>query len=225
MNQTSQFSTIIFDYDGVLADNHQFNFLACQVAAKACGVELTESEYLEYFYPGQYLIGGTQSLLAKYHKQNWVEKFIQIKTQQDPLYTQAVKPISGAIEFVNWAFEAGFQLAIGSGARRPLIEKFLVKYDLTQKFTLLVTAEDVTNSKPNPETYLKLLAQLNISTKNAIIIEDSVAGISAAIAAKCFVIGLVSTSPAEALKKANKIANSYSEIPKIINQVSQNIIR
>jgi len=55
-------------------------------------------------------------------------------------------------------------------------------------FEMILTNQDVTKSKPDPEGYLKTLKELNFSNKNTIIIEDSPKGVAAAEASGCHVI-------------------------------------
>jgi len=57
--------------------------------------------------------------------------------------------------------------------------------DLQNSFDLVITREDVTRRKPDPEAYLLALSRLRLSAKDTIVFEDSSAGLKAATAAGC----------------------------------------
>jgi mannitol-1-/sugar-/sorbitol-6-phosphatase len=77
---------------------------------------------------------------------------------------------------------------------------------------VLVTSDDVTHGKPDPEPYLKGAARLGFSPADCLVIEDAPAGIHAARAAGMTVIGLASTYKADKLVEANAIIKSFREL-------------
>lgn len=74
-----KYTGIIFDFDGVLADSYQFNFIACKNAAERCGIAFNEMNYDYYFPPGTTLISGTNKLLADKSKEHLYDKYLQLK--------------------------------------------------------------------------------------------------------------------------------------------------
>jgi beta-phosphoglucomutase-like phosphatase (HAD superfamily) len=85
---------------------------------------------------------------------------------------------------------------------------------LHRYFDAVVTAEDVSRTKPDPEPYLRAAEQLGVSTQFCVAIEDSRNGVRSAKAAGCHVIGLTTTYSADALMAAGAdvVWNSYREI-------------
>lgn len=67
-------------------------------------------------------------------------------------------------------------------------------------FTVIIDANKVSKSKPDPEGYLKAAAQLGIEPKRCVVFEDSLQGVKAGKAAGCLVVGIVGTMPAETLQ-------------------------
>lgn len=77
---------------------------------------------------------------------------------------------------------------------------------------VLVTADDVTNGKPDPEPYLKGAARLGFDAKDCIVIEDAPAGIQAARSAGMKVIGLASTYAPSELHSADAVVEGFQRI-------------
>ena len=82
---------------------------------------------------------------------------------------------------------------------------------------VLVTSDDVTHGKPDPEPYLKGAVQLGFAPAECLVIEDAPAGIESARAGGMTVIGVASTYPAEKLMQADSVAGKLADI-----QISSN---
>ena len=74
----------------------------------------------------------------------------------------------------------GFKLAVCSNSIRKTILTVLAKFDIIDRFDLILSNEDVTNSKPHPEIYWKAMSLLNVLPEETLIIEDSPYGLLAA---------------------------------------------
>jgi HAD superfamily hydrolase (TIGR01509 family) len=79
-------------------------------------------------------------------------------------------------------------------------------------FDAILTADDVTRSKPDPQGYLRAAAKLGFSPRNCIVFEDSIAGVQAGAAAGASVVGITTTNPAHRLTAADKIIDSFDNI-------------
>ncbi len=117
----------------------------------------------------------------------------------------------GAARFVTSAARAGLALAVVSGARRSEVEAGLDQEGLRERFEVLVTADDVTRGKPDPEGYRLALALLNgdrspsvkaIGASEAVAIEDSPAGLEAAAACGLRTVAVAHSFPAARLARA-----------------------
>ncbi|MEO3859286.1 HAD-IA family hydrolase [Acrocarpospora sp. B8E8] len=104
-----------------------------------------------------------------------------------------VEVVPGAAEFVHAVAASGAPTALVTSARRWWAEdrlRWLGVYDLVQT---IVTAEDVTAGKPDPEAYLTAAARLGVEPADCVVFEDSLAGIAAARAAGMTCVGLATT--------------------------------
>jgi len=89
---------------------------------------------------------------------------------------------------------------------------------------VLVTSDDVTNGKPDPEPYLKGASLLGFSPQECLVIEDAPAGIQSAKAGGMKVIGLASTYPADKLEAANNVVQTLGRIQINSNGVGKLLI-
>ena len=102
-------------------------------------------------------------------------------------------------------------MAINSGALRPEIEFALDLLACRGKFVAIVSAEDTTRCKPDPQGYLLALDALrrqpevagaDFRAEHCLVIEDSLAGVASAKGAGMWAVGITHTYPAEALQEA-----------------------
>jgi len=96
------------------------------------------------------------------------------------------------------------RLAVVSGAARSEIDMVLRAAGL-DVFEVIVSAEDVTRGKPDPEGYLLALLRLRLQVTDAVAIEDSPPGIAAAKAAGLSCVAVLGTVPRERLGQADEI--------------------
>jgi beta-phosphoglucomutase len=104
--------------------------------------------------------------------------------------------------------EAAERVAVGvvSGSVRAEIQPVLAAADLSSAITVLVTADDIRRSKPDPEGYLIALHLLGVPPRDAVAVEDSEAGVAAAKAAGVYTVGVTTTLPADRLSAADAVA-------------------
>ena len=106
-------------------------------------------------------------------------------------------------------------LCIGSGAKKSDYFSF-EKFNLESFLEVIISADDVNYSKPNPETFQKVIDILNESENiraiDCLVIEDTPGGISAAKSANMFCASITNTFDKSLLLEADFIFNSYREI-------------
>ena len=101
------------------------------------------------------------------------------------------------------------QVGIVSGALRPDIASALEQVNLSHAIDLIVSADDVTESKPNPAGYLKALDILRLGPTECLVLEDTFIGIKAAKAAKIPVVGVAHTFPFHMLQRCTDWTVDY----------------
>lgn len=170
---------IIFDLDGVLFDAKHIHYLALN---KALGekYKISWNDHL-LIYDGLKtseklkILTKEKNLPINLYDQIWKDK--QKYTIE---YIDTVKfnfKLSNILSSLN---KEGFLLAVCSNSIKDTINKILNKLGVYNYFDLILSNEDVTNSKPHPEIYWKAMINFNILPEETLIIEDSPHGLLAA---------------------------------------------
>jgi beta-phosphoglucomutase len=207
---------IIFDFNGVIADDETIHVLAFQQALKEEGIALSKDDYYGT-YMGMDERNCTIDLLTTLTGTRDQSRVQRIMDRKAALFMDIAgkhKPslFPGVVEFVK---EAGkrYSLAIASGGRRGQIDLALVDTPIHKDFAVIVSAEDTGVGKPDPAIYERTLKKLNAtacsSTRilpgHCLVIEDSRAGIQSARSAGMKVIGLATTYPPDQLADADMV--------------------
>lgn len=213
---------IIFDFNGVIADDETPHFLAFQQALREHGLALTEDTYY-----GTYLGMDERNCAAALLKaatgstdRVLVQRIMDRKAAlfRDHIVRHKPQLFPGIVEFVKRA-GTRYRLAIASGGRREQIEFALRDTPIAKDFAAVVAADDTTVGKPDPEVYRLALARLNalecrppLAPGECLVIEDSRAGIQSALAAKMPVVALATTYPADQLTEANLVLKAPRDL-------------
>lgn len=214
---------IIFDCDGVIVDSEPHHLKAFQIILEAEGIVLTEEVYYE-----KYLAlddkGLFEALLLAHHRpvDNKILKRLILKKM--PIYKKLAEEklfiYPGVVSFVKKAL-GHYHLAIASGAFRGEIKFALDTGGIRSAFPVIVSAQDVRQGKPHPESYLTALAKLNkllrteppIFASECVVIEDSLHGLQSARTAGMKCLAVCSSYPRDILEKqADRVVDNLTEI-------------
>jgi len=182
----------IFDLDGVIVDTAKYHFLAWQKIADELGIEFTpeHNENLK----GVSRVRSLDLILelgkmsaSQEDKNKWLkqknEDYLSYLTDMD-----ISEVLPGVIPILQFLKENNQPIALGSASKnaRPILEKTgIISY-----FDAIVDGNDVTNAKPDPEVFLQAAKLLGAENENAIVFEDSVAGVQAANVAGMTSVGI-----------------------------------
>ena len=221
---------IIFDFNGVIADDETPHLECFQQALAESGLTLTKEEYYGT-YLGMDERTCAAALLLKRDGRCDPSIHARIAERKATLFrdhTATQKPalfpwVSGFVERA-----AGpYRLTIASGGRREQILSALAGTAIEQHFELIVSADECAVGKPDPAIYEFALRQLNarrprpplLRSSECLVIEDSRAGIQAALKAGMRVLAVATTYPASQLTDAHLVVPSLDGIqPKDLAQ-------
>jgi beta-phosphoglucomutase len=214
---------IIFDFNGVLADDETPHFICFRQALAAEGLELSREDYYG-LYQGMDERNCAAALLAAsgQHDVERLQRIIERKMALFREYETTQKPplFRGVVEFVKEA-AARYRLAIASGGRRAQIEFVLAGTPIERQLPIIVSAEDIAIGKPDPGIYRLTLNHINeanpvptppIQPGQCVVIEDSVAGIQAARWAGMKVVALATTYHPDRLGEADLVLPSLDGV-------------
>ena len=218
----SPFSAVIFDLDGVLADSEPWwNQIDAKLLAEH-GVS----------YRGEYhrnVLGVSYRLAVEFYKNAFhisvsVEELMRRRSEiATEFFANRVGLFPSAKTTLGQLCEMKLHLAVGtssvSGSARP----FLDRTGIRSLFGVVVTGDEVQRGKPHPDIYLRTAKRLGSSPEECLVIEDALAGVSAAKAANMRVAAIPDTrfvDPREYEMKADYVLGSLSEIPALIRRIS-----
>ena len=205
---------VLFDYNGVIANDERLHEIAFARVLSRYGVILTHNTYRRNCL-GKTDKDGFQQLvlsfageLASVPVEDLVQQkqrtYLRLVSHDDILYPHAAEVIK--------ALSNDVKLALVTSATLAEVLSVLGGNGLTEAFSAIITAEDIVRGKPDPEGYLKGLEALMVSPDRAIAIEDSKSGVEAAKAANVVCVAVLHTSTVEDLLIADLIVNSIADI-------------
>ncbi len=198
--------------NGVIINDERIHQESWRQLSKKYDFHLTEQDFTEHVFGKTekdtfaYLFGKelTPAELEK-HSAERVEIAIDLFTPQLAL-------TDGLEDFLKELEKNSIPIAIATSARRTYTNFILDGLNIRHYFQKVVTSEDVTRGKPDPEIYLLAAKELGASPQNCIVFEDSLSGIKSGKAAGMKVIAITTTHKREELSSADKIIDSFSEL-------------
>jgi HAD superfamily hydrolase (TIGR01509 family) len=209
---------LIFDFDGVIADDEPLHLAAFQHALAAEGIALTREAYYAR-YLGLEDRAAVVEALREAGEPAAPERVRAVAAAKADRFLDLVRAgaplFPGVVAFVRDA-AARVPLAIASGALRREIELMLAQSGLGECFGAIVSAEDVGAGKPSPEGFLRALEALrmrflNLAPAECLVIEDSQPGVEGARRAGMRCLAVTNSHPAAALGGADLIVGSLEE--------------
>ncbi len=201
---------VLFDMDGLLVDTEPLNVAVVTKVCGELGINLT-SEEKHYCASG---ITNKKFYTELFNNRNLKFELNEIlnKTFQtyDELLKTETKSFSGAINLPKLLSEK-YKLGLVSGSTKNQVNIVLSKLDIGNLFKVVVTADDITSSKPNPEGYLLAANKLNISSQECLVLEDGEQGVKAAKSAGMKVIGVINNSE-QNLSLADLVVKDLTEV-------------
>ncbi len=165
----------IFDLDGTLFDTSEVNYYAYKDALKPFGVSLDKNYYVNRCNGRHYteflprIMGGSENIEAvhKSKKETYVKNLDKARMNIH-LFEMAR------------AMKDTYYLAIVTTASKKNATDILKYFDCIECFDYMVTQEDITKVKPDPQGFLQAMSHFGINGRNTVIFEDSDVGIQAA---------------------------------------------
>jgi HAD superfamily hydrolase (TIGR01509 family) len=206
---------IIFDLDGVLVEAKKIHFDTLNISLSLIDSKytITWNEHLNK-YDGLKtnqklkMLSDEKGLPENLHSKVWENKqSLTLKSLRD---LKVDKELQSTIEKLS---KDGYKLACCSNSIRKTVFTVLSKLDIIEYFDVIISNEDVINSKPHPEMYWTAMSKLNFLPEQTLIVEDSPYGLLAAHRSKSNILRVLNT------KEVN-----YNNIKSKISQIEKNKI-
>jgi beta-phosphoglucomutase-like phosphatase (HAD superfamily) len=167
---------LIFDCDGTLADTMPAHYRAWQAVLRPLDLVFDEGRF--------YSLGGVptrkigQMLVAESGRDIDVDALVKAKEDAFVAQLPSIVPIVAVVDIARAA--RGVQpIAVASGGRRPLVEATLRQIGVRDWFEVVITAEDTTAHKPEPDVFLEAARRLGVTPAHCTVYEDTELGLEA----------------------------------------------
>lgn len=179
-----KYEGIIFDNDGTVVDSMPVYYRAWRAALTAHGLSFPEEQF--YALAGKSARSIVDLLNEEQGKTVLFDDIQAAKAVALEKEFASIQAITPVFELVKYAKESGKRIAIASGGHRTNVLRSLVGIGLKPRefFDTVVTTEDVTKGKPDPETFLLTAQRLGVAPEKCIGFEDGDLGLVALRAAK-----------------------------------------
>ncbi|SEL06277.1 haloacid dehalogenase superfamily, subfamily IA, variant 3 with third motif having DD or ED/haloacid dehalogenase superfamily, subfamily IA, variant 1 with third motif having Dx(3-4)D or Dx(3-4)E [Carnobacterium iners] len=172
---------LIFDMDGLMFDTGRLAYRAYLESAKKHDFEVTHNVY--YYLTGRTEKGIRQHMEELYGNDvshdEWRDSINMFK-DEILAHEKRVYKKKGLVDLLEFTKNNGIKIAIASSSDREKVNYYLEIEGISEYFDIIIAGDEVINSKPDPEIFLSACKKSEITCSNAIVLEDSAAGIEAA---------------------------------------------
>lgn len=210
-----QYKAVVFDLDGVICHTDQYHYQAWKALADKLGVYFDEQinnrlRGVSRMESLEIVLEHCDGTLTQEDKQN-------LAAEKNDLYRELLKKMSPADlsaevkETLDALRAGGLVLAIGSSSKNTRF--ILERIGLGDYFDAISDGNNIVNSKPDPEVFLKAAQFIGLSPKDCLVVEDAKAGIQAAAAG-----GFDSAAIGDAVKCGLAVYNmdTFADLKKIV---------
>jgi beta-phosphoglucomutase family hydrolase len=209
------FKAFLFDLNGTMIDDMDYHVRSWHRILNQLGANLSKEEakaecygknheVIERVFPGRF---------------SEVEKdrmSIEKEQQYQEEYRPSLALIPGLMEFLIEAKNNNIKMAIGSAAIMFNIDFVLDGLNIRDYFDVIVSADDVSRSKPDPETYLKCASLLGVTPDDCLVFEDVPKGVESAYNAGMRAMVLTTMHEEHEFHQFNNVLgfhNDYTQMP------------
>lgn len=179
---------IIFDMDGLMIDSERVTFECYQERLKDMNLTMDEEFYKTLL--GKPIKGIYQRFYDVYGNDFPIQNVIQDVHQlmAERFETEGVPVKKGLVELLHYLKDNNYKTIVATSSNRDRVDKILAQAKITEFFDDSICGDEVTKGKPNPEVFLKSCQKLGVNVDEAIVLEDSEAGIQASYDANIKII-------------------------------------
>lgn len=202
----------LFDWDGVVLDSSGPHERSWERLAAETGLPLPAGYFKRSFGMKNEAI--LPDILGWAHDADAIRR---LSLRKEELYREIIRadgiePLPGVRIWLERLRDAGIPCAIGSSTQRANIDMCLTLFGFTEFFRGIVSAEDVSRGKPEPDVFLKAAEKVGTAPGRCVVFEDAPVGIEAGLAAGMKVVGVAGTHPEATLKGAHRIVRRLDEL-------------
>jgi len=202
----------LFDWDGVVIDSSAQHEESWEMLADEIGKPLPGDHFVRGF--------GMKNQVIIPRILGWTEdpdEIHEYSLRKEFLYREIVRqrgidPLPGVTELLRLLRDHGVPCSVASSTHRENIETIFDAIGIREYFAAVVTAEDVSHGKPDPEVFLKGAEKIARKPEHCVVFEDALVGIEAGLAAGARVVAVATTNDIGQLGKAHAAVHSLQQV-------------
>ncbi|KPI00265.1 HAD-superfamily hydrolase, subfamily IA, variant 3 [Actinobacteria bacterium OK074] len=196
---------VVFDNDGVLVDSEPLANRELSALLTACGVATSYEDSIRRYMGGT--LDRVRSMVRRDTGRELPADFAQrYRARLKAVFERELRPVAGIPEILSALAERGTPFCVASSSPRDRLELALRVTGLAPRFGHRVySADDVARGKPAPDLFLYAAGRMGVDPARAVVVEDSVPGVEAAVAAGMACIAFAALTPAERLSRATHV--------------------
>jgi beta-phosphoglucomutase len=208
---------IIFDMDGVIVDSMPYHFLSWYEALRPYGVRISCFEV--YSREGERWDKSLKDFLRMGGLKPSPKLMAEVFALRQKIFKKYFKRFifKGVEEFLQCLKGKGYCLGLVTGTPYLQVRKILPG-SMRSLFDCIVTGDQVTRGKPDPEPYLKASRLLKLPGHECMVVENAPYGIESAKRAGMFCVAVTTSLPAGYLSNADLIVDRLEDIPDIVEK-------
>jgi HAD superfamily hydrolase (TIGR01509 family) len=210
-----RFDAVIFDMDGVIVDSeprHERAFL--EVFAEMGHADSHGIEFTAYYGRSDRVLW--LDFIERHRPAQSLDELTEWKQRRFLEIIQTEQPIFETLPELVEKLSHQYKLAVASGSSHRVIDTVLAMKNLRRFFPTVVSVQDVARGKPAPDVFVRAAELLEVQPHRCCVLEDSVAGVEAAVAAGMTVVGITNSVPREKLSLATHVVSTYAEIEALL---------
>ena len=210
---------ILFDLDGLMFDSEPHSLASWEAVLKERGVTLDQLTIDSIL--GLRIDATARTLIDKYHLPDTVQSLSDAKTEYQIAHLDGnVPPKPGLLELLDEIDRRGLQKAIASSGIRRYVAAVLRVNGLLERFSVIITGDQVAHGKPAPDVFLAAARALNVEPQDCLVLEDAPAGVQAAKAAGMLCIAVPDRGVAQLdLSQADRVVASLYDVQAVLPQL------
>ena len=201
---------VLWDVDGTMIDSSEYHWLSWRDALAAEHFPLTRGQFASTF--GQ----RNDEILRGYFGGDYpARELARVGEAKETAYRELVRArgvelLPGVGRWLERLGEGGWRQALASSAPRANLEAIIAALDIGAYFAAIVSAEDVTRGKPDPQVFLAAAEKTGAAPARCVVVEDAPAGVEAAHRAGMRAVGVLT---AHASLRADIVVRTLDELP------------
>jgi beta-phosphoglucomutase family hydrolase len=202
---------VLWDLDGVIADTGDYHYRAWRQVFRERGVEFRREDFMRYF-------GRRHDTIIRFALGDTLtpQEFDSLTEKKQQTYRQLLSgnivALPGAVELIRALNASHIKTAIASSAPVPNINIILQGLDITDCFQAIVSGPEVPESKPSPDIFLLAAKKLGAKPAGCVVIEDAIAGVTAARRAGMKCVAVTNSHPEYSLQEADLVVGTLQEV-------------